>query len=82
MKPATRLRIALRAALRRRYGYAALRQLRRGVGRAISEHRKRELGPAPYASEADEIASAYRRALLKLSRRWPSLRLDDPRALP
>lgn len=82
MRPSTRLRIALRAALRRRYGYAALRQLRRGVARAVFEHRKREVGLSPYASQADEIASLYRRALKKLARRWPSLRFDDPRAQP
>lgn len=82
MRPATRIKLALRAALRRRYGYASLRVLRRGVRAAVADHRRRELGAAPYASEFDQIAASYWRALVRLRRRWPSLDLADPRAEP
>ena len=82
MNPLTRVRVALRAALRRRYAYAALRVLRRGVAAAVRELKRRELGPEPYASERDELAAAYWRALGRLTRRYPSIDLEDPRARP
>lgn len=81
--PATRVRLALRAALRRRYGYAALRALRRGVGAAMADHLTRSVdGSRPYASQLIEIRDAYWQALRRLRKRWPDLELEDPRSRP
>lgn len=82
MRPATRLRVALRAARRRRYGYAALRVLRRGLSIAVRDHVERSVSPAPYASEWDEIYGLFRRGLAELLRRFGRLDLSDPRAQP
>lgn len=82
MNPTARIRLATRAALRRRYGYAALRVLRRGLRQANNDHRARQLAPAPYSTSTDEIRSAYVYALQRLRRRWPQLNPTDPRAKP
>ncbi len=84
MRPSTYLRGGLRRALARRYGYAALRTLRRAVAAALSRHERLTFGAAPYdgAGELDAVAAAYWRALLRLRRRWPDLDLDDERAKP
>jgi hypothetical protein len=86
LKPATRIKVGLRAALRRRYAYAALRRLRRASSAAWSAHWRGTFGAAPYAGtgQADAIAAAYSRALARLRRRWPNLLswADDPRAQP
>lgn len=84
MRPSTRIRFALRAALRRRYGYAALRVLRRGVARAVVDHFERSVGARPYAGsgEARAIGAEYQRALHQVLRRWPALDLSDERAQP
>lgn len=82
MNPTTRIRLATRAALRRRYGYAALRVLRRGLRRARDDHRARQLAPAPYSFHTDQLRAAYIYALMRLRRRWPTLNPSDPRAKP
>jgi hypothetical protein len=76
MEPRTRIALALRAALRRRYAYAALNALRRGVRLALREHLRRSLDARqPYdgSAELKAIAAAQRRALARLRKRWPSL---------
>lgn len=80
--PRTRIKTALRAALRRRYGYAALRVLRRGARAAFAAHRAAQLGVAPYAGDGRELATFYRAALRRLLRVFPSLAFDDERAVP
>jgi hypothetical protein len=80
LRPSTRLRLALRAARRRRYGYAALRVLRRGLRDAVADHVARSIGPARYASELDDIRALYRRGLRDLLRRFGRLDLADERA--
>jgi hypothetical protein len=84
LRPSTFLRLAVRAARRRRYGYASLRVLRRGLRRAIAEHFARSIGPAQYASEVDEIRALYSRGVAELLRKFPTLgfHLDDERARP
>jgi len=84
LRPSTYVQLAIRAARRRRYGYAALRVLRRGLRRAIAEHFARSIGPAPYASEVDEIRARYSRGVAELLRKFPALgfHLDDERAKP
>jgi hypothetical protein len=82
LRPSTYVRFALRAARRRRYGYAALRVLRRGVARAAAAHLEASVGPRPYASDGDAIYAAYRRALAELIRRFPSLDVADERSRP
>lgn len=84
MRPSTRIKFALRAALRRRYGYAALRVLRRAVGRAVADHVERSIGARPYAGsgEPEAIAAWYRRGLRRLLDRWPALDLTDERSRP
>jgi len=82
VRPATRVKIALRAALRRRYAYSGLRLLRRGLRRALEHHRALAVGPAPYDGTSDEIERVYVGALRRLARRWPCLPFADPRAEP
>lgn len=81
-RPSTRLKLALRAARRRRYGYAALRVLRRGLAAAVRAHLDRSCGAGPYASEYDQIWALYRRGLAELLRRFDRLDLADERARP
>jgi hypothetical protein len=84
LRPSTYLRAGLRRALGRRYGYAALRTIRRALAGALARHERLTFGAAPYegAGELDAIAVAYWRALLRLRRRWPDLNLEDERARP
>lgn len=84
MKTTTAIRLASRAALRRRYGYAALRFLRKRAARAFELHQLRSVAcDAVYAGESERaIRAAYAEALRRLQRRWPALRLDDPRSQP
>jgi len=82
VNPMTKLIVAGRAARRRRYGYAALRVLRRGLGRALVAHLERSIGPKPYASQLEAIRRRYRHELLWLLRRFPSLDMADPRGVP
>lgn len=83
MSPLGLIRVGTRAALRRRYGYAALRILRRAVRRALREHRERMLDPArPYSVSTDELVAAYFAAIRRMRRRWPALPFGDPRAEP
>jgi len=66
-------------------GWAALRVVRRGMARALAEHRRRSVdGARPYDGERElaAIARAYRRAVAKLLARFPSLSLGDARAEP
>jgi hypothetical protein len=77
-----RIKLALRAALRRRYSYAALRVLRRGAYRAIVDDLERSLGAAPYVSQTADLSAAYWRALQRLRKRWPGLDLLDERSRP
>jgi hypothetical protein len=78
--PVARVRLGLRAALRRRYGYAALRVLRTSMGKAVEDDLRRSVGTRVYRSVRDELGSVYWRALAKLRKRWPALDLEDPRA--
>ena len=83
MKPTARLRVALRAALRRRYAYAALRVLRRGLVRALEDDMRRSVGPDTYASELDALGTVFWQGLKRLERRFrrpPPF--EDPRSLP
>ena len=80
--PAARIRAGLRAALRRRYSFAALRVLRRSVRAASASHAAAQLGREPYSTESAELAEAYAAALKRLLRRWPFLNFDDERANP
>lgn len=85
MKPSTRIRVSLRAALRRTKGYAALRVLRRGIRAAFIDHRRRSLDQAHFyegEKELVDISRAYPRAVRKLLQRWPSLDFSDPRSEP
>jgi hypothetical protein len=87
MRPATRIKIALRAARRRRYGWAALLQLRRGVVRALADLQSWRLNPDDTrrldgSQEVRAIRAAYNRAVRELRRRWPALALTDPRSEP
>jgi len=84
MRQATYLKLGLRRALARRYGYAALRTIRRALARALARHEALTFGPRSYdgRGELDAIASAYWRALQRLRRRWPGLDLEDERARP
>lgn len=86
-KAATRIRFGLRAALRRRYAYAALRALRRAAVDAWQTHGRRSLGAELLyngVAEADALITAYTRALARLQRRWPRMLdyADDERAKP
>jgi hypothetical protein len=82
MQPATYVTAGLRRALRRRYGYAALRTLRRAVARGLARHWLLTYGDRPYAGagELERLATAYGRALQRLRRRWPDLDLSDDRS--
>lgn len=79
MGPAARMKLGVRVALRRRYGYAALRVLRRYVAWALEDNLRRSIGEARFVSQIDQIALIYWRGLQKLRRRWPKLDLEDPR---
>jgi hypothetical protein len=83
VKAATRIKIGLRTALRRRYGYAALRHLRTTLARAIEVHEVRtfvDLRPYDGQAEGEAIRRGYRAAIKALLKRWPNLDLSDPRA--
>jgi hypothetical protein len=84
MRPSTRMRIATRAALRRRFGYAALRVLRKGFLAAMGAHRRASVGEQVYNGETERAAveEGYRRGARRLLKRWPALSFDDPRAEP
>ena len=84
MRPSLHIRSGLRRALRRRYGFAALRTLRGALRRAMKRHEALTLGPRPYAGagELEAIRGAYGWALAQLRRRWPNLDLGDERSEP
>jgi hypothetical protein len=84
VRPSLHIRSGLRRALRRRYGFAALRTLRGALRRAIARHEALTLGPRPYvgSGELEAIRVAYVRALARLRRRWPNLDLSDERSEP
>lgn len=83
MGPLGLIRVGARAALRRRYGYAALRIMRRTVRRALREHRERMVDPArPYSVSTDQVTAAYFAAVRRLRKRFPRLDWLDPRAEP
>lgn len=82
MGPITRIRIGARAALRRRYGYAALRVLRRAVRAAVAVHEAAQVDQASYSTRRTELADAYSAALKRLRKRWPRLDFSDERANP
>ncbi len=75
----------MRAARRRRYGWAALRLMRRAIRAALIEHRRRTLDPARAYDGTRELVAihrAYNRAVRELLARWPRLSLFDERAEP
>jgi hypothetical protein len=82
MRPAARVKFGLKVALRRRYGYAALRVLRRALAAALEQHHWRSIGPAKYVSELQAIDAAYWGGLKRLRKRWPDLDLEDERSRP
>lgn len=84
MKPSTRMRIAVRSALRRKCGYAALRVLRRGFIASMLQHRRLTVGEKPYAGDVERAAveNNYRRGARRLLARWPRLDFGDARANP
>lgn len=82
LRPVTRLKLAMRAARRRRYGYASLRVLRRGLAAAVEDHVRRSIGAEPYVSEIEAIRSTFARALRDHFRRFGRLDLSDERARP
>lgn len=71
-----------RNALRRRYGYAALRVMRRTLRRAVALQleQQHQAGAKPPTRAA--IIAAARDAYRRLRARWPDQYFDDPRALP
>lgn len=80
MKPGTRVKLGLRAALRRRYGYAALRLFRLALLSALQA-----LLSAPDAPRGPELAAVlrlYQSGLRRLRRRWPTLDANDYRSRP
>lgn len=83
MKPRTRIRISMRAARRRRQGWAALRALRRGLRSALAAHLERSIDPLqPYdaAAELKAIKGAYLRGRAWIFKHWPALSPLDARA--
>ena len=83
LNPVGILKRGMRAALRRRYGYAALRVMRASLRRALRVHRERMLDPArPYSGTMDEISAQYRYAMRRVLKRWPMLDYLDQRAEP
>jgi len=82
MGPVARIRVGTRAALRRRYSFAALRVLRRAVRAAVAGHEAALYGARPYSTHRDEIADAYAGALKRLRKRWPHIDFTDERASP
>jgi hypothetical protein len=80
ISPVGRIKVALKAALRRRYGYAALRILRRGAAKAILDNLERSIGANPYVSQ--DVGAAYWSALQRLRKRFGGLDLSDERARP
>lgn len=82
MGPIARIRIGTRAALRRRYSYAALRVLRRTLRAALAVHEAAQRGQASYSTRRTELAEAYSAALKRLRKRWPRMDFSDERANP
>jgi len=82
LRPSTYVKLAARAARRRRYGYAALRMLRAGVRRAVDAHLAASIGDRRYVSDADAIYARYRAALRELRDRFPCLDPSDERSEP
>lgn len=75
------LKRGTRTALRRRYGYAALRVMRATLQRALHVHRERQLDPSQaYSVQTQEVREAYFAAMRKLKRRWPHLNFLDQRS--
>ena len=84
-KAATAIRSARRRALRKRYGYAALRVVRAALRRAIARHKEYQMGADPTpenVTSIEELSSEYWTALKMLRKRWPHLDVSDPRAEP
>jgi len=82
VSPLARLKVASRAARRRRYGYAALRVLRRGLAAAVTRHIERSIAGQPYASQYEQIYALYAAELRRLRRLFPRLDFADERSLP
>lgn len=87
IRPSTRIKLGLRAARRRRYGFAALRVLRRALSSALVDLRGWNLDPSDTRplngrAELQAIRALYMRGVRELRRRWPSLSLSDSRSAP
>ncbi len=82
LRPTTRLVLAVRAARRRRYAYAALRVLRRGLAAAVEAHIAASVGARPYATELGRIRALYVLGLGELRARFGRIPFDDERADP
>lgn len=77
------LKHGLRAALKRRYGYAALRRMRAALRTALRVHRERSMDPTqPYSISMAEIRAQYFYGMSRLRKRWPTMNYLDPRAEP
>jgi len=76
------LKHARRAAMRRRYAYAALRILRRGLRAALALHALRQLAPERYSVSVLEIRREHFTSMRRLRARWPHFDPTDPRAEP
>ena len=83
-RPVSILKRGLRAALRRRYAYVALRIVRRAFSRALDEELRRCIGPKPWVTEYAALCDVFVRGMRRLERRFGAERLrrafEDPRA--
>lgn len=70
--------------MRRRYGYAALRVMRKALRAAWADHKRREVGADPYDGEKEReaILRQWFAARRRLASRWPTLSWSDERAQP
>lgn len=80
--PVATIKGARRRALGRRYGYAALRVLRRGLRLAVERHAAAQFAQQPYSVMRENIVGEYHASVKALRRRWPDLDFGDPRAEP
>jgi len=70
--------------MRRRYAYAALRVLRRGLAEAIERHLQLSEGPRRYNGtlEWERLRVATRRAFGLIEAKWGHVPFDDERSRP
>lgn len=72
-----------RAALRRRYAYAALRVWRLAVRHALRVHHERSIDSArPYSVSMTDIMAQYQYGMRRIRARFPKLDYLDERSNP